>query len=194
MTSDNSYAIYNRLLAEKESKNGGKQVAYDSFETDESFWDKLSEAVKQGFKAGKTELLRTSRMGKIRLEISAIKSRIGSKQRELGFGVYKLWRANKIELGELEGTCLEISRLKEQISEKEKEIDRLIEEKEREKREEISSLAEEPVRVALEPEIGPGPSAEEAAKKTSPKKGTDTGLTTASRVNQVDTDSEADFF
>ncbi len=96
-------------------------------------WDKLSETVVHGIKSGKEELLRTSKMGKIRLEITGIKNRMGSKQKELGDEVYKLWLAKKVNIAELEGIFTELKQLDDEVKEKEGEIERLTEEKEREK-------------------------------------------------------------
>jgi outer membrane biosynthesis protein TonB len=137
-------------------------------------WDKISETVVKGLKSGKEELLRTSKMGRIRLEISSIKSRIEGKQKELGAEVYRLWLAKKVGIAELEGVFAEIKRLEEQIEEKEKEIEKLVEEREKE----AAPLAEvKPLRpMPQTEEIPPAKEAEKsspkrkAAKKSSSKK------------------------
>jgi hypothetical protein len=110
------------------------------------FWEKVSDTVVKGVKASKEELVRTSRMGKIRLDISSIKNRIVDKQKELGQEVYRLWLDQKISLTELEHMFSEIKQLETQIKNKEKEIEKLAEEKEETAGDELKStkiIAEE---------------------------------------------------
>ncbi len=134
-------------------------MADEPLERVSKMWDKMSETVVKGLKTGKEELLRTSRMGKIRLEISSIKNRIESTHKELGGEVYKLWLAKKAGIAELEGTFAEIKRLEEQIEAREKEIERLVGERE----EKAAPLAEvKPLRPTPKVEEPP---AEPQAKK-----------------------------
>ncbi len=104
-------------------------MAGEPQDKDVSLWEKVSDSVVKGLKTGKDEIVRTSKMGKIRLEISSIKSRIGDKQKELGGQVYNLWVAKQVSIAELEGMFDEIKQLEDEIKAKETEIENLVEEK-----------------------------------------------------------------
>ena len=146
-------------------------MADEPLERVSKLWEKISETVVQGLKTGKDELLRTSKMGKIRLDISTIKNRIGGKQKELGREVYELWLAKKVGIAELEGIFAEIKHLDDQIKEKEREIESLIEEKQREA--EAPPIAEvkpiKPVSPVTEPQVEPKLKKQVTKKKTTKK-------------------------
>ncbi len=108
-------------------------MADDSLDSVTKVWKKISDTVSKGLKTGKDEIVRTTRMGSIRLEISSIKSQIENKQKELGKDLYNLWKKEAIDIADLEGQLLAIKQLDEHILEKEHEIAKIVEEKEHDK-------------------------------------------------------------
>ncbi len=158
----------------------------------DSLWEKVSDSVIKGLKTGKSEIVRTSKMGKIRLEISSVKSRIGDRQKELGAQVYNLWVNEKVDVPELEEMFDRIKQLEDEIKQKEREIERLIEEKEKpeEKPMESEVHVEEPPPAATQEKVvaeakKEEPAAEQkVAKKALAKKGNTEDQTTDTKSEQ----------
>ncbi len=95
-------------------------------------WDTISTAAAKALESGWKELIRSSKIGRCRVEISAINSRIEAHFKELGREYYSLRQANVVSLPQLEDIVRQIKELEEKIGERQDQIEFVVQEREAE--------------------------------------------------------------
>jgi|GEM_PF-2558664 len=93
-------------------------------------WDSLVDSTKKYAKLAKEELVRSSKIGKVRLEITKTKKKKSQKLKELGELSYQLILEGKIEIEGADPIKSEIDTLDAEIKGKEAEIEEILKQEE----------------------------------------------------------------
>ncbi|MBI5787775.1 MAG: hypothetical protein HZA78_02825 [Candidatus Schekmanbacteria bacterium] len=95
----------------------------------EDIWLKVSKGFEEGIKVGKDEILRTARIGKVRLEIAALKNNKSEKIKLLGNKTYDLLNKGELSTELVLPLYEEIKALDYQIEKKEADVKAILAEK-----------------------------------------------------------------
>ena len=99
-----------------------------------SSWDSIVDSTKKYAKIAKEELLKSSKIGKIRLETTKIKKQRTQKLKELGEHTYQLLSKGKAEIEGTDSLKTEIGKLDAEIKAKEAEIEEILKREEEKKK------------------------------------------------------------
>ncbi len=137
----------------------------------ENIWDKVSKGVEEGLKVSKDEIVRTAKIGKIRLDIASLKSNKSEKIKFLGLRTYRLLQNSEITIPQLDELVAELKGLDLQIEAKEDEVQTILAEKNESEETKDETIEAELVKetqvqesTPVEPEENPPP--KPARKKT----------------------------
>ena len=111
-------------------------------------WEKVSRILEEGLRSGKEELLRTSRVGYLRLEIKNLRRQHDKKLKQLGEELYRLWQGKRINLPQMEPLLREIQGVTSEIKDHESLVEEVLAERE-------AALAEAEV-TGMEPGLETG--------------------------------------
>ena len=94
-------------------------------EEEKGTWDAIVDSTKKYAKLAKEEIVKSSKIGKVRLEITKIKKQKSKKFQELGEHCFRLLKENTISIEGAEALKDEINKLDAELKEKEAVIEEI---------------------------------------------------------------------
>ena len=92
-------------------------------------WSAIGTVVSRGLENGRREFIRSTKIGRYRIEISGLRNKIETLYKELGRELYCLWQAQQVPIPQLENVFKQINALEAEIREKQALIEAIVQER-----------------------------------------------------------------